>query len=150
MYVKIVIVTNHVNWHRENLRSDRDKNRENTGNMKMQFECTLGLIEAYPLCISIVFRNDKSGKITPTSMEVPKSTISPVKVTKGSLWFLLSAACRYGYLDRWDPVASPPTPEGSQSDTRHRSHRLSHNGLIFLYTDQRPYIRETVHSALNL
>ena len=29
-----VIVTNHVNWHRENLRSDR----ENTGNLKMQFE----------------------------------------------------------------------------------------------------------------
>ena len=29
-----VIVTNHVNWHRENLRSDR----ENTGNLKMKFE----------------------------------------------------------------------------------------------------------------
>ena len=29
-----VIVTNHVNWHREYLRSDR----ENTGNLKMQFE----------------------------------------------------------------------------------------------------------------
>ena len=29
-----VIVTNHVNWHRENLRSDR----ENTGNVKMKFE----------------------------------------------------------------------------------------------------------------
>ena len=29
-----VIVTNHVNWHRENLRSDR----ENTGNSKTQFE----------------------------------------------------------------------------------------------------------------
>ena len=29
-----VIVTNHVNWHRENLQSDR----ENTGNLKMQFE----------------------------------------------------------------------------------------------------------------
>ena len=29
-----VIVTNHVNWHRENLRSDR----ENTGNLKTQFE----------------------------------------------------------------------------------------------------------------
>ena len=28
-----VIVTNHVNWHRENLRSDR----ENTGKLKMQF-----------------------------------------------------------------------------------------------------------------
>ena len=28
-----VIVTNHVNWHRENLRS----NRENAGNLKMQF-----------------------------------------------------------------------------------------------------------------
>ena len=33
MYV-ILIVTNHVNWHRENLWSDR----ENTGNFKMQFE----------------------------------------------------------------------------------------------------------------
>ena len=29
-----VIVTNHVNWHRENLQSDR----ENTGNSQMQFE----------------------------------------------------------------------------------------------------------------
>ena len=29
-----VIVTNYVNWHRENLRSDR----ENTGNLKIQFE----------------------------------------------------------------------------------------------------------------
>ena len=29
-----VIVTNDVNWHRENLRSDR----ENTENLKMQFE----------------------------------------------------------------------------------------------------------------
>ena len=29
-----VIVTNHVNWHRENLQSDR----ENTGNSKTQFE----------------------------------------------------------------------------------------------------------------
>ena len=29
-----VIVTHHINWHRENLRSDR----ENTGNFKMQFE----------------------------------------------------------------------------------------------------------------
>ena len=29
-----VIVTNHVNWHREKLLSDR----ENTGNLKMQFE----------------------------------------------------------------------------------------------------------------
>ena len=29
-----VIVTNHVRWHRENMRSDR----ENTGNLKMQFE----------------------------------------------------------------------------------------------------------------
>ena len=29
-----VIVTNHVNWHRENLQLDR----ENTGNLKMQFE----------------------------------------------------------------------------------------------------------------
>ena len=28
-----VIVTNYVNWHRENLRSDR----ENTGNLKIQF-----------------------------------------------------------------------------------------------------------------
>ena len=28
------IVTNHVNWHREHLRSDR----ENTGNLKMKFE----------------------------------------------------------------------------------------------------------------
>ena len=33
-----VIVTNHVNWHRENLCSDREKNKENTGNLKMQFE----------------------------------------------------------------------------------------------------------------
>ena len=33
-----VIVTNHVNWHRENLQSGREKNRENTGNLKMQFE----------------------------------------------------------------------------------------------------------------
>ena len=30
----VCIVTNHVNWHRENLRSDR----ENTGNLKTQFE----------------------------------------------------------------------------------------------------------------
>ena len=29
-----VILTNYVNWHRENLRSDR----ENTGNLKIQFE----------------------------------------------------------------------------------------------------------------
>ena len=29
-----VIVTNHVNWHRENVRSDR----ENTGNLKTLFE----------------------------------------------------------------------------------------------------------------
>ena len=29
-----VIVTNHVNWHRENLHSDR----ENSGNLKMQLE----------------------------------------------------------------------------------------------------------------
>ena len=29
-----VIVTNHVNWHRENLRSDREK----TGNFEVQFE----------------------------------------------------------------------------------------------------------------
>ena len=29
-----VIVTNHMKWHRENLRSDR----ENTGNLKMKFE----------------------------------------------------------------------------------------------------------------
>ena len=29
-----VIVTNHINWHRENLPS----NRENTGNLKLQFE----------------------------------------------------------------------------------------------------------------
>ena len=33
-----VIVTNHINWHRENLQSKQGKNRENTGNMKMQFE----------------------------------------------------------------------------------------------------------------
>ena len=33
-----VIVTNHVNWHKENLRSGRKTNRENTGNLKMQFE----------------------------------------------------------------------------------------------------------------
>ena len=32
-----IIVTNHVNWHRENLQSDR-KNRENTGNLKLKFE----------------------------------------------------------------------------------------------------------------
>ena len=32
-----VIVTNHVNWHRENLLSDR----ENTGNSKTQFEWVL-------------------------------------------------------------------------------------------------------------
>ena len=31
-----VIVTNDVKWHRENLRSDREKT-ENTGNLKMQF-----------------------------------------------------------------------------------------------------------------
>ena len=30
----ILIVTNHVNWHKENLQADR----ENTGNLKMQFE----------------------------------------------------------------------------------------------------------------
>ena len=38
-----VIVTNHVNWHRGNLQSDR----ENTGNLKMQFEwvpCTLYIV----------------------------------------------------------------------------------------------------------
>ena len=29
-----VILTNHVNWHKENLRSDR----ENTGTLKIQFE----------------------------------------------------------------------------------------------------------------
>ena len=33
-----VIVTNHVNWHRENLQSDMEKNWENTGNLKMKFE----------------------------------------------------------------------------------------------------------------
>ena len=32
-----VIFIYHVNWHRENLRSDRGKT-ENTGNLKMQFE----------------------------------------------------------------------------------------------------------------
>ena len=34
-----MIVTNHVNWHRENLRQDR----VNTGNLKMQFELVWGL-----------------------------------------------------------------------------------------------------------
>ena len=33
-----VIVTNHVNWHRESLRS----HRENTGNLKMKFEWVPG------------------------------------------------------------------------------------------------------------
>ena len=33
-----VIVTNHLNWHRVNLSSDR----ENTGTLKMQFECLPG------------------------------------------------------------------------------------------------------------
>ena len=33
-----VIVTNQVNWHRRNLWSDREKNRENRGNLKMQFD----------------------------------------------------------------------------------------------------------------
>ena len=35
-----VIVTNHVNWHRENLQSESEgeKKRENTGNLKMAFE----------------------------------------------------------------------------------------------------------------
>ena len=32
-----VIVTNHVNWHRENLQSGREK-KGKTGNLKMQFE----------------------------------------------------------------------------------------------------------------
>ena len=32
-----VIVTNYVNWHRENLQSDMGKT-ENTGNLKIQFE----------------------------------------------------------------------------------------------------------------
>ena len=32
-----VVVTNHVNWHNKNLRSDR----ENTGNLKMKFEWVL-------------------------------------------------------------------------------------------------------------
>ena len=43
-----VILTNYVNWHRENLRSDR----ENTGNLKIQFE------SGYPVlrnCILIVW-----------------------------------------------------------------------------------------------
>ena len=38
-----VIVTNHIHWHRENLLPDR----ENTGNLKMQFEwvpCTLYIV----------------------------------------------------------------------------------------------------------
>ena len=34
VYVK---VTNYINWHKQNLRLDR-KSRENTGNLKMQFE----------------------------------------------------------------------------------------------------------------
>ena len=33
------IVTNHEKWHREHLRRDNErKNRENTGNLKIQFE----------------------------------------------------------------------------------------------------------------
>ena len=34
MYVILLIVTNHINWHRENLWSDR----ESTGNLKMKIE----------------------------------------------------------------------------------------------------------------
>ena len=33
-----VIVTTHVNWHMENLQSDRGEKKENTGNLKMKFE----------------------------------------------------------------------------------------------------------------
>ena len=33
-----VIVTNHVNWHREKFAVVQGKNRENIGNLKMQFE----------------------------------------------------------------------------------------------------------------
>ena len=46
-----VIVTNHVNWHRENLLSDR----ENTGNLKIQFEwvpCSVGIKYTYLFLIS--------------------------------------------------------------------------------------------------
>ena len=41
-----VIVTNHVNWHKENLLSDR----ENTGNLKIQFEwvpCSMCALPSY-------------------------------------------------------------------------------------------------------
>ena len=51
-----VIVTNHENWHRENLRPDR----ANTGNLKMQFEwvpCTVfsvsGPLAAIHYCTTI-------------------------------------------------------------------------------------------------
>ena len=44
-----VIVTNHVNWHRENLRLDR----ENTGNSKTQFEWVPCITEAYQSLYSV-------------------------------------------------------------------------------------------------
>ena len=47
-----VIVTNYVNWHRENLQSDG----ENTGNLKIQFEwvpCILSAAESDILLVSL-------------------------------------------------------------------------------------------------
>ena len=41
-----VILTNYVNWHRENFRSDR----ENTGNLKIQFEWVPCLSRLFPQC----------------------------------------------------------------------------------------------------
>ena len=44
-----VIVTNHVNWHRENLQLDR----ENTGNLKIHFEWVPCLFMTHSPCLTV-------------------------------------------------------------------------------------------------
>ena len=73
-----VIVTNHVNWHRENLQSDREKNRENTGNLKKKFEwvpCTL-ILYTHHCSNSPLRHRDGSGQRL-LSLRKNRSQVSP-------------------------------------------------------------------------
>ena len=66
----VCIVTNHVNWHRDNLPLER----ENTGNLKMQFEWVPCLIFVKMRSYNNLFR----GEITPLSSSYNISGLVPM------------------------------------------------------------------------
>ena len=71
---------NHVNWHRKILLSDRGKKRENTGNLKMQFEWLPG-INHVKVCTCTVWRSD----ICESVLLLPSGSVQHVVLMFGSI-----------------------------------------------------------------